>query len=43
MVSAICIAKNTIALYFRQIIIMMVSLYTVRIVLATLGAEDFIK
>lgn len=28
-------------LYFRQILIMLVSLYTVRVVLATLGAEDY--
>jgi len=35
------IAKNTLALYFRQIFIMLVSLYTVRVVLATLGAEDY--
>ncbi|MGN0728900.1 oligosaccharide flippase family protein [Treponema sp.] len=35
------IAKNTIALYFRQILIMLVGLYTVRVVLATLGAEDY--
>lgn len=35
------IAKNTIALYFRQILIMLVSLYTVRVVLNTLGAEDY--
>lgn len=35
------IAKNTIALYFRQILIMLVSLYTVRVVLATLGVEDY--
>lgn len=35
------IAKNTIALYFRQILIMLVSLYTVRVVLATLGTEDY--
>lgn len=35
------IAKNTLALYFRQILIMLVSLYTVRVVLATLGAEDY--
>ena len=28
-------------LYFRQILIMAVSLYTVRVVLATLGAEDY--
>ena len=35
------IAKNTIALYFRQILIMLVSLYTVRVVLNVLGAEDY--
>lgn len=35
------IAKNTIMLYFRQILIMLVSLYTVRIVLSTLGASDY--
>jgi O-antigen/teichoic acid export membrane protein len=35
------IAKNTLALYFRQILIMLVSLYTVRAVLETLGAEDY--
>jgi O-antigen/teichoic acid export membrane protein len=35
------IAKNTLALYFRQILIMLVSLYTVRVVLETLGAEDY--
>ena len=35
------IAKNTLALYFRQILIMLVSLYTVRVVLDTLGAEDY--
>jgi O-antigen/teichoic acid export membrane protein len=35
------IAKNTLMLYFRQILIMLVSLYTVRVVLETLGAEDY--
>ena len=35
------IAKNTLLLYFRQILIMAVSLYTVRIVLNVLGAEDY--
>ena len=35
------IAKNTLALYFRQILIMLVSLYTVCVVLNTLGAEDY--
>jgi O-antigen/teichoic acid export membrane protein len=35
------IAKNTLMLYFRQILIILVSLYTVRAVLETLGAEDY--
>ncbi len=35
------LAKNTLLLYFRQILIMAVSLYTARVVLATLGAEDY--
>lgn len=35
------IAKNTLLLYFRMIIIMAVQLYTVRIVLATLGEVDY--
>jgi O-antigen/teichoic acid export membrane protein len=35
------IAKNTLMLYFRQILIMLVGLYTVRVVLETLGAEDY--
>ena len=35
------IAKNTLFLYFRQILIMLVSLYTVRVVLNVLGAEDY--
>jgi O-antigen/teichoic acid export membrane protein len=35
------IAKNTLMLYFRQIFIMLVSLYTVRVVLDVLGAEDY--
>lgn len=35
------LAKNTILLYFRQILIMLVGLYTVRIVLSTLGTEDY--
>jgi O-antigen/teichoic acid export membrane protein len=35
------IAKNTLMLYCRQIFIMLVSLYTVRVVLNTLGAEDY--
>lgn len=35
------IAKNTLFLYFRQLLVMAVSLYTVRVVLAELGAEDY--
>lgn len=35
------IAKNTAMLYFRMLITMAVSLYTSRIVLNTLGVEDF--
>ena len=35
------IAKNTLALYFRQIIVMGVTLFTYRIVLQTLGVIDY--
>lgn len=35
------IAKNTILLYFRMIIMMMVSLYTSRVVLNALGESDY--
>ena len=35
------IAKNTLFLYFRMILLMAVSLYTSRVVLATLGVEDY--
>ncbi len=35
------IAKNTVLLYFRMLLTMGVSLYTSRIVLNTLGVEDF--
>ena len=35
------IAKNTLFLYIRMLFIMAVSLYTSRVVLATLGAEDY--
>lgn len=35
------IAKNTVLLYFRTFITMVVSLYTSRVVLAALGFEDF--
>jgi len=39
--NAIRIAKNTLMLYVRQIVIMLVNLYTLRVVLVTLGVEDF--
>lgn len=35
------IAKNTLLLYLRMIVVMLVSLYTSRLVLAALGVEDF--
>jgi O-antigen/teichoic acid export membrane protein len=35
------IARNTLMLYVRMLLMMLVSLYTSRIVLATLGVEDF--
>lgn len=35
------IAKNTLMLYFRMILTMIVSLYTSRVILNTLGVEDF--
>lgn len=35
------IAKNTLLLYFRMLFLMVVSLYTSRVVLAALGVEDF--
>lgn len=35
------IAKNTILLYFRMILTMLISLYTVRVVLKTLGVVDY--
>nr|WP_320016126.1 lipopolysaccharide biosynthesis protein [uncultured Desulfobacter sp.] len=35
------IAKNTIFLYLRSIVVLLVSLYTSRIVLATLGVDDY--
>lgn len=35
------IAKNTLLLYFRMILIMLVSLYTSRLILKELGVEDF--
>lgn len=39
--SARRIARNTLVLYFRQILILAVNLYTVRVVLATLGTQDY--
>ena len=35
------IAKNTLYLYLRMIITMIVSLYTARVVLLALGADDY--
>ena len=35
------IAKNTIALYIRMLVVLTVNLYTSRIVLSALGVEDF--
>jgi O-antigen/teichoic acid export membrane protein len=35
------IAKNTLLLYFRMLFMMVVSLYTSRVVLNSLGVEDF--
>ena len=35
------VAKNTLFLYFRMILIMLVSLYTSRVILATLGIRDY--
>lgn len=35
------IAKNTIILYMRQILIMLISLYTSRVILQTLGVDDY--
>ena len=35
------LAKNTLSLYFRMLFMMLVNLYTSRVVLNTLGVEDF--
>ena len=35
------IAKNTLLLYFRMLVLMAVGLYTSRVILAALGVEDF--
>ena len=35
------IAKNTLLLYFRMLFMMLVSLYTSRVILNALGVENF--
>ena len=35
------VAKNTLFLYFRTLIILVVSLYTSRVILNALGVEDY--
>lgn len=35
------IAKNTIALYFRSILLILINLYTSRVILQSLGVEDY--
>ena len=35
------IAKNTLVLYFRMIFLMVISLYTSRVILDALGVEDY--
>lgn len=35
------IAKNTILLYIRQILVMLVGLYTSRVILQNLGVDDY--
>ena len=35
------IAKNTILLYMRMLVLMLISLYTSRVILRTLGVEDY--
>ena len=35
------IAKNTLLLYIRMLFMMLISLYTSRVVLKTLGVEDY--
>ena len=35
------IAKNTLMLYFRMLFLMVVTLYTSRVILNALGVEDF--
>ena len=35
------IAKNTLFMYFRMLFLVFISLFTVRVVLANLGVEDY--
>lgn len=35
------IAKNTLLLYFRMIFLLVISLFTSRVILQTLGVEDY--
>lgn len=35
------IAKNTIMLYFRMIVLMLIGLFTLRVILKALGVEDY--
>ena len=35
------LAKNTILLYFRMIVLMIISLYTSRVILDALGVTDY--
>ena len=35
------VAKNTVILYLRMMIVMIINLYTVRVVLRSLGIEDY--
>ena len=35
------IAKNTLLLYFRMLFMMVISLYTSRVILSVLGIEDY--
>ena len=35
------IAKNTVLLYFRSIVVMIIAIYTSRVLLSTLGVEDY--
>ena len=35
------IAKNTVLLYVRMLVVMIINLYTVRLVLNALGIEDY--